>query len=250
MRRLLIVAVVLLIYAPALPQTASFFQGIVLVDAAHPEGSPITTTTEVKPPPPPAIPSAVKWLRRSIAKQQQGTWSCQKWMEAPHTVGAGDDYKTSTDVNYLKWQWKVWHKRWHDCSVVQSLRIVVVRQLDHGLKGFPLSGFGKSFEKWGYRYNVNPYMVASIAGKESTFGRNLCGHNPFGWKPFCQFSSFDEAIQTVTKGLRTNYINKGRTSLSSIGSIYCVPPHPWTEDVQAFMYSFFNSLPYVTYPRV
>lgn len=89
-------------------------------------------------------------------------------------------------------------------------------------------------------YDLDCYLLPSISGVESTFGKFLIPstHNPFGWgRGILPFASYHDAIMTVGKGLRENYINKGATSVDQIGSIYC-EGNTWSGKVKHFMNEF------------
>ena len=89
-------------------------------------------------------------------------------------------------------------------------------------------------------YNLDCYLLPSISGVESTFGQALIQstHNPFGWgRGIIPFKDFHEAIMTVGKGLRENYINKGATTVDQIGAIYC-EGNTWSGKVNHFIAQF------------
>ena len=89
-------------------------------------------------------------------------------------------------------------------------------------------------------YNLDCYLLPSISGVESTFGKFLISstNNPFGWgRGISSFKDFHEAIMTVGKGLRENYIDKGATSVDQIGSIYC-EGNMWSGKVNHFIGEF------------
>lgn len=70
-------------------------------------------------------------------------------------------------------------------------------------------------------YKLDWKLLPAIAGKESSFGKNIpldskngqSSHNAWGWGVYGDkapsFSSWEEAIMTVAKGLRDEYYNKG-----------------------------------------
>lgn len=89
-------------------------------------------------------------------------------------------------------------------------------------------------------YELNCYLLPSIAGLESTFGRFLLpgSFNPFGWGGGnIYFKDWNDGINTVALGLRKNYINRGADELYKIGSIYSESP-TWTPRVQYFINQF------------
>ncbi len=104
----------------------------------------------------------------------------------------------------------------------------------------PLVGETDSFINACSRYDLDCYLLPSIAGLESTFGRfiYLNSYNPFGWaRGYMMFGSWAQGIETVGKGLREGYLNKGALSVSEIGLIYSESP-TWSRRVQYFMNEF------------
>lgn len=87
-------------------------------------------------------------------------------------------------------------------------------------KESPLAGQGAAFVRSGRRWRVDPLLLVAIAGHESVFGRNAYRpFNAWGWGGYT-FSSWAEGIEAVAKGLRTNYLDKGLTTISEIGGKY------------------------------
>ena len=90
------------------------------------------------------------------------------------------------------------------------------------------------------KYNLDCYLLPSISGIESTFGKFLIPgtFNPFGWgRGLLVFKSYNETIMTVGKGLRVNYIDKGADTVDKIGRIYC-EGDTWAGKVKYFMNQF------------
>ncbi|OGK68448.1 hypothetical protein A2313_03810 [Candidatus Roizmanbacteria bacterium RIFOXYB2_FULL_41_10] len=90
-------------------------------------------------------------------------------------------------------------------------------------------------------YGINCYLLPSISGVESTFGRFLMpdSHNPFGWGGgYLYFPSWQVSFLTVAKGLRENYIDNGLTSVEMIGPVYAPPSSTWSGKVLMFMRVF------------
>ncbi|MBI4973464.1 glucosaminidase domain-containing protein [Candidatus Roizmanbacteria bacterium] len=101
----------------------------------------------------------------------------------------------------------------------------------------PLADETDAFIKACTQYDLDCYLLPAISGVESSFGQYLRPgtFNPFGWgRGDIPFSSFSEAIMTVGKGLKENYINKGATSVEQIGRIYC-EGDTWAGKVTYFM---------------
>lgn len=89
-------------------------------------------------------------------------------------------------------------------------------------------------------YNLDCYLLPSISGVESTFGRFLIPgtYNPFGWgQGAIAFTSFNQTIMTVGKALKENYIDKGADTVDKIGRIYC-EGDAWSGKVKFFMNKF------------
>lgn len=103
----------------------------------------------------------------------------------------------------------------------------------------PLKDNAQDFIDAADAYNLDWKMVASIAGVESTFGKQIPGgYNAWGWGVYgtqaIYFSSWRDGIFTVSKGLRENYLNKGLTDPYSINRIYAASP-AWGAHVSFFM---------------
>ena len=89
-------------------------------------------------------------------------------------------------------------------------------------------------------YNLDCYLLPSISGVESTFGRFLIPgtYNPFGWgRGLLAFTNFNQTIMAVGKGLKENYIDRGADTVEKIGSIYC-EGNTWAGSVKFFMNQF------------
>lgn len=105
----------------------------------------------------------------------------------------------------------------------------------------PMIGEEKSFINACKKYTLDCYLLPSIAGLESTFGRFIWpnSYNPFGWaRGYMMFSSWSDGINTVGKGLRENYINNwGLLTVNDIGPIYSESP-TWAIRVNWFINQF------------
>lgn len=90
------------------------------------------------------------------------------------------------------------------------------------------------------KYNLDCYLLPSITGVESFFGKFLIpnSNNPFGWGGgYIYFGDWNEAIDTVASGLRNNYINRGADTVEKIGPIYATTT-TWAPKVQNFIDKF------------
>ncbi|MBI4089698.1 MAG: glucosaminidase domain-containing protein [Candidatus Levybacteria bacterium] len=107
----------------------------------------------------------------------------------------------------------------------------------------PLVHFAPTFIETADRYNLDWKLVVAISGVESTFGREIPyeSFNGWGWGIYgdnmIRFSSWKEGIETVSQGLRINYINKwGAQNVYEIGRFYAASP-TWASRVTYFMKS-------------
>lgn len=99
----------------------------------------------------------------------------------------------------------------------------------------PLVGYGRAFVSAGRTYGVDPFLVVSIAGKESSWGEHcFLPYNAWGWGDL-YFRDWEDAIFNYTRCLSVEYIQKGRTTPAVIAPIYCPPNSAeWTRDVNGF----------------
>lgn len=89
----------------------------------------------------------------------------------------------------------------------------------------PLENKSPTFVVCADEHNVNAYLLVGISKVESTFGKNACEGNPFGWSS-CKtpFSTFKSACQAVAKGIATlPYYKQYRSTsrIQDLGETYC-----------------------------
>lgn len=104
----------------------------------------------------------------------------------------------------------------------------------------PFNSEIESFISVARQYDLPYYLLPSITGNESFFGRYIHpgSYNPFGWNGGYQmFESWYDGIETVGRNLRRNYINKGAHTVDEIGPIYAEDPR-WSAKVNHFMNTF------------
>lgn len=104
----------------------------------------------------------------------------------------------------------------------------------------PMAGDADAFVKSCVKYQIDCYLLPSIAGLESTFGRFIWpdSYNAFGWaRGYMMFENWADGIDTVAKGLRKGYLNKGALSVEEIGPIYSESP-TWAVRVNYFIRQF------------
>lgn len=103
----------------------------------------------------------------------------------------------------------------------------------------PLENSAQDFIDAADQYGLDWKLVVSISGVESTFGKHIPGgYNGWGWGVYgdnaIYFKSWREAIFTISKGLRENYVDRGYTEPFAINRIYAASPH-WGKNVTFFM---------------
>lgn len=105
----------------------------------------------------------------------------------------------------------------------------------------PLANSAETFVESADKYNLDWRFVAAIAGLESGFGKHIPynSYNAWGWGVYgnnvLRFTSWDEGIETISKGLRERYMDKwGATNVYAIGKYYAASP-TWAVRVESFM---------------
>lgn len=120
----------------------------------------------------------------------------------------------------------------------KKLKMVIKSVLNR--YGSPLVGESESFVKACIKYQINCYLLPSVAGLESTFGKFIWpnSYNPFGWaRGYMMFDSWSEGIETVAYGLDKGYLSKGAKTVEDIGPIYSESP-TWAVRVNFFIRQF------------
>ena len=92
------------------------------------------------------------------------------------------------------------------------------------------------------KYGLDYRLLPAIAQKESGLCRAIPegSHNCWGWgihsKGTLMFDNYEEAIETVSTGLRENYIEKGYITPEQIMKKYAHPDSTtWAEGVSSYM---------------
>lgn len=106
----------------------------------------------------------------------------------------------------------------------------------------PLTPYSDYIVQTADKYSIDWRLITAIAMKESGLCRIIPPgtHNCWGWgihsKGTLGFDSYEEGIETVTKGLRENYIDIGLTTPEKIMTKYAHPDSTtWAEGVTAYM---------------
>lgn len=107
----------------------------------------------------------------------------------------------------------------------------------------PLATYSGKFVASADRYNLDWRLVAAISGLESGFGIHIPpnSYNGWGWGIYgnnvLYFASWDQAIETISKGLRERYLGDNPDSNPYIiGPTYAASP-TWADRVTNFMES-------------
>lgn len=106
----------------------------------------------------------------------------------------------------------------------------------------PLEPYADLIVSTADRYSIDFRLITAIAQQES----NLCkvipagSYNCWGWgihsKGTLGFNSFEEGIDTVSKGLKEEYLEKGYSSVEDIMSKYTpLSNGSWARGVETFM---------------
>lgn len=106
----------------------------------------------------------------------------------------------------------------------------------------PLQGLGDFIVRTSDKHGVDPYLVVAIGQQES----NLCkiipddSHNCWGWgihsEGTLKFDNYEEAIQAVIRGLKSDYLDKGYTTPEQIMDKYTpLSNGSWAQGVNQFL---------------
>ncbi len=97
----------------------------------------------------------------------------------------------------------------------------------------------------GTKYGLDYKLLPSVAMQESNGGKKVIADsfNPFGYgiwgKQVKKFSSYEEAIERVGRGLREDYLDQGLDTPEKIMPKYTPPSvakgGPWAKGVSSFM---------------
>lgn len=105
----------------------------------------------------------------------------------------------------------------------------------------PLAPYTHVFVEQADRYELDWKLVTAISGVESTFGHQIPNnsYNAWGWGVYgtnvIYFTSFAEGIETISRGLRQDYMNRsGAQDVYQIGRIYAASP-TWASRVTRLM---------------
>lgn len=124
---------------------------------------------------------------------------------------------------------------------IRDARVELIKKyLTH--YGSPLVSFAELIVKESDKNGIDWRLLVAIAQQES----NLCktipenSFNCWGWgihsKGTLKFSSYEEAIKTIARGLKRNYIDRGYTTAEEIMQKYTpLSNGSWAQGVSQFM---------------
>jgi len=126
-----------------------------------------------------------------------------------------------------------------DMYVERTVQRAVIRELLASYNS-PLADETDAFMSACISYDIDCYLLPSIAGLESSFGKftHPESQNPFGWGGgLIMFDSWSEGFDTVAKGLKNNYIGRGAETIEEMGPIYAASP-TWAVRVRSIHSKF------------
>jgi hypothetical protein len=98
-----------------------------------------------------------------------------------------------------------------DAAMTKKIQAYLEKQ------GSPLAKHADDIVRSGKKHDVDPRLIVAIAGQESSFGKNnFEPYNAWGWMSGEDFSSWEQSIDRVARGLDELYVGQGLTSLSKI----------------------------------
>lgn len=126
-------------------------------------------------------------------------------------------------------------------ATIADARVEIIRQYLQKYRS-PLLPYAQNLVDTADKYDLDFRLLVAIAQQES----NLCkkappnSYNCWGWgihsKGTLRFSNYPEAIETVAKGLREEYFDKGYTTPEEIMSKYTpLSPGTWAAGVNQFL---------------
>ena len=126
----------------------------------------------------------------------------------------------------------------------QDARAKIVENFFKNYKA-PLAQYSNEFIKVADEYKLDFRLLPAISMQESNGGRRIINnsHNPFGYGIYAnkvtKFSSWEEAIEAVGKGLKENYLDEGLITPEQIMVKYTPPSVEkggfWAKGVRTFM---------------
>lgn len=175
----------------------------------------------------------------AISLAVTATWTCESQRGVTRTpfTSAEDPWSLPRSLRIRDKVLNTWKLKKKACIKALHAHDDVIRRLQRGLAGTPMSGSEKELEAAGRLYHVSPYFIAAIAATESSLGVAACANNRYnafglsscgaGWT-VPNFQSWGEAYRfmaafltghtRVTRGwpgARTTYDYHGYAACSS-----------------------------------
>ena len=110
-------------------------------------------------------------------------------------------------------------------SVAYDIRVTNLKSFFRKYNS-PLFDYSEHIVKKSDQYKLDYRLLPAIAMKESTLCKNIPSnsHNCWGWGIYdnkvTRFDSYEDAINTISKGLKENYIDKGFITTTQIMQKY------------------------------
>jgi len=124
--------------------------------------------------------------------------------------------------------------------VKQDNRVVILHKFLASYNS-PLTPYAQTFVTEADKNNIDWKLLPAIAGVESYFGMYIPPYSYNGWgfgvygTNTRRFASWNDAIATITKSLREDYMDKWHANdVYAIGRIYAADPL-WADKVSHFM---------------
>lgn len=103
----------------------------------------------------------------------------------------------------------------------------------------PLQNHAQDFVDAADQNHIDWKLLPSIAGVESTFGKQIPGgYNAYGWGVYgdqaLAFKSWTDGIFEVSRGIKEGYVDKGLTNPQDMNRVYAASP-TWGFKVSYFL---------------
>lgn len=129
-----------------------------------------------------------------------------------------------------------------DQSALYTIRRENIRKLESFFAKHrsPLYPYARLIVEQAEEQGIDYRLLPAIAMNESTLCKNIHeqSYNCWGWGIYAdrvtRFQSYEDAIRTITRGMRVNYYDKGMSSPSAIMKVY-TPSSPdgvWAKKIE------------------
>lgn len=122
----------------------------------------------------------------------------------------------------------------------EDVRVIILKKYLQSYNS-PFTNYAPVFVREADKNNIDWRLLVAISGVESTFGQQIPNnsYNAWGWGIYgnnmIRFSSWEEAITTISKELKQRYIDGwGAKDVYQIGKYYAASP-TWAQRVDGFM---------------